>query len=368
MPTLNEDLLGFSCLRCGGHVPVDDYPEGCPSCWAEGTPSNLRARYGRVPPGGAALPYSDYASLGEGNTDLIPYDAFGPAGPLVFFKAEFQNPTGSHKDRCSALAVARALETGCRTIVCASSGNAAYSVATYGRAAGLAVEVAVARKPRPGFKRALQALGAQVFEFEKILLGWDWMHERGRADDVFIATNSVKPAVGTTPFGIEGYKGMGAELFAQLGPAGCDWLVIPTARGDLLHGTLMGYLEAGGAKPGPKPVAVEPFPRLAPVLAGTADYRDEFEGNAKGRESVSGTTVTWQAVRALTESGGIALTVSEEQAQACQAALAQDGLCVEGTSAMSLAAIRTLVEAGIARPSDRIVGILTAADRSHWLA
>ena len=47
----------------------------------------------------------------------------------LFLKDEGRNPTSSFKDRASAVGVAKALEFAYRAIACASTGNAASSLA-----------------------------------------------------------------------------------------------------------------------------------------------------------------------------------------------------------------------------------------------
>ncbi len=80
-------------------------------------------------------------SLGEGATPLIRAERLGAAWGLrnLHLKLEGANPTGSFKDRGMVMAVAKALEGGARSIVCASTGNTSASAAAHGAAAGLEV-------------------------------------------------------------------------------------------------------------------------------------------------------------------------------------------------------------------------------------
>ena len=101
----------------------------------------------------AFLPLTDatpIVSLGEGATPLVHAERLGAAWgiPNLHLKFEGMNPTGSFKDRGMVMAVAKALEEGARSIVCASTGNTSASAAAYGAAAGLEVVVVLPAEPR----------------------------------------------------------------------------------------------------------------------------------------------------------------------------------------------------------------------------
>ena len=84
-------------------------------------------------------------TLGEGATPLIKSTRIVEILGLseLYFKAEFMNPTGSFKDRGMVLAVAKAVESGSRAIICASTGNTSASAAAYGAKHGIDVIVVV---------------------------------------------------------------------------------------------------------------------------------------------------------------------------------------------------------------------------------
>ena len=90
----------------------------------------------------AFLPVTDATpdlTLGEGFTPLVHATHLGDALGLrrLFLKVEGQNPTGSFKDRGMVVAVAKAVEEGATTVICASTGNTAASAAAYAARAGL---------------------------------------------------------------------------------------------------------------------------------------------------------------------------------------------------------------------------------------
>src|ERR1700674_4514031 len=93
-------------------------------------------------PVGPATPDID---LQEGSPPLVPSRNIGRALGLknLYFKYEGLNPTGSFKDRGMVVAVAKALETGSRVLMCASTGNTSASMAAYAARMGVRAIVVV---------------------------------------------------------------------------------------------------------------------------------------------------------------------------------------------------------------------------------
>jgi hypothetical protein len=78
-------------------------------------------------------------SLGEGATPLVHARRLGGSigVPNLYLKIEGKNPTGSFRDRGMVMAIAKALESGARSVICASTGNTSASAAAYAAAAEL---------------------------------------------------------------------------------------------------------------------------------------------------------------------------------------------------------------------------------------
>ena len=89
------------------------------------------------------LPVADKTrliSLGEGNTPLIRLENIPcEMGTQVelYIKYEGLNPTGSFKDRGMTMAVTKAVESGSKAIICASTGNTSAAAAAYAARAGI---------------------------------------------------------------------------------------------------------------------------------------------------------------------------------------------------------------------------------------
>lgn len=354
---INTNLRGFICLRCDLALEIDDYDGGCPHCNREGFPSNVAAQYvgnnRRI-----QLPYPDPVTQGEGQTPLIdlPEIAAKINVGRVSLKLEGCNPTGSHKDRMSAQLLTRALHREAGTVVGASSGNGGLSIASYAARAGLHAEIVATPDLSPSYRTAMEACGARITIEANSLSRWNHVERRVR-EGAFAVTNYALPAVGTNAFGIEGYKTIAGEI-AVAGTLP-DLIVVPTARGDVLSGLALGFLEIGSKIP--RLIAVEPFPRLTRVLAGE-DYRQLFDGTTR-QFSIAGPTVTFQALRAIQISYGTAVVISDEKALAASRQLLGFGLDAELSSAASLAALTELASGNALRGRHALL-VLTGRSRN----
>ena len=371
----NPALVGFRSLNGQSEYPVGDFPLGCPQGRDAGRPTSVVARYaglpGRIAEAGARmaaaaawLPYLRWPGLGEGGTPLM---ALPPPAKLAEYriKAEWMNPTGSHKDRMSPLSVARALERGAPGIACASSGNAGVSLAAYAARAGLPARVVVGEAVPPATRRILACYGAEVVESAGGTARWQILASMVRDEGWHSATNFALPASGSDAWGVEAYKTVALELAAEC-PGGIDAVLVPTARGDLAWGIHIGFgaMRQAGLWPHPEPrlIAVEPFPRLQSVLAGRARSTDQFPGSTK-QASTAGATTTDQALRAVRDSGGTAIAIDDDAAAQARAALARQGVLLELCAAAGHAAVPRLAAQGVLGPGDKVVLIGTASGR-----
>jgi threonine synthase len=339
------------CVRCSMSYQVADYFEGCPQCLDEGFPASLAFDYSEFPSLGHIEQWQAYAQppiLGEGNTPLIdlPTIAREIGVSQLALKNEGANPTGSHKDRMSRLVVQRALDLGTSTISAASSGNAGASLAAYAAHTGLKCVILATRDIARHWRHAIEMHGGTLILTETAEQRWMILSERGRAGDWYPATNYTNPAVGSNPFGVDGYRAIAFELFLNRDLISTD-IVVPTSRGDLLWGIVRGFEDlraAGYISKLPRVHAVEPFQRISKVLAG-ADYREAFPGNS-ALTSIGGSTVTFQAIAALRECNGTAVVAGENQSREDQKWLARQGLFVELSSAAALTGLRELRQSG----------------------
>ena len=374
----NAKLEGLKCLRCEQFYDLDDKRIdsgfGCVKCLQEGFPVGLRCLYAAntslfidhkqtgMHRFANNLPYANFPTLGEGNTALVPIEKFAiDAGVLsVAVKNEGQNPTGSHKDRMSPLAVARAMAMGYSKVIASSSGNAGASLAAYAARSGLSCCIIASDISAP-WAEAIQLAGSQLRIVES-KERWPLMQRLVQEDGWFPVTNFYAQPIASNPFGIEGYKTVAYEIIEQSGEAMPDFVIVPTCRGDLLFGLYRGFaeaVEAGLASRLPRLIAVEPGKRLEQVLSGS-DYRSAFKIDTNNMASIDGGTATYQSMKALQATKGLAVSVNSDDAASAQVEFARNGFHVEMSSAASLAALRKLKVMGRLQPKDRIVLIATS--------
>jgi threonine synthase len=366
----NPQVSGCSCIRCGSRYEIDEYPTGCPKCLAQGYPASMKLEYEEQTEDNSQssclhkrLPFLDVLTLGEGNTPLIHLDRLAEQLGIQRFwvKNEGMNPTGSHKDRMSPLVIARALQLGKSSVVVASSGNAGISLAAYAAYAGLQCTVITTKDIHEDVKRSIQAYGAQLIMVGDSYQRWELTRKLVEEEGFYPATNYMLPPVGSNMYGVQGYKNIAYELVQALKANFPSVMLVPTSRADLLWGIWEGLQEAftsGWIAKLPKLVAVEPFPRLVRVLHGS-DYRGEFAGSTS-LNSIAGTTVTYQGLLAIRNSGGMAVAVSDEETEMAQKELAAHGLYLELSSAVVLAAAKRLIQMGCISEEDQVVAIGTA--------
>ena len=372
----NDRVLGLSCLRCGQRYSasdeVVDLGIGCVSCLEQGYPVSLRVDYDNEqnwrPQQSATgmmryavhLPYINFPTLGEGVTPLVELPTLAQSTGIerLWVKNEGQNPTGSHKDRMSALAGARAASLGRRTVVAASSGNAGASLAAYAAAVNMRCAIISTANISPVWEQAIRMAGAELILTDTATERWQLMRQKVEEEDWYPVTNYLNPPTGSNPFGVQGYKTVATEIIEQCVGDMPTVIIVPTARGDLLWGVWQGFVESG-CNDLPRLVAVEPFARLSRVLGGE-DYRQSFEGEPHTMSSIGGGTTTYQSMVALRDSRGMAVEVSTSETQEAQRNLARHGLYVESSSAAALAGLQTLLREGQITASDRVVLIITS--------
>ncbi len=378
-PTRNNNLIGLRCVRCEKMYQLND-PHidsglGCSDCLLEGFPAGLHCVYKcdsklileRSNSGmfrySSKLPYMDFPSLGEGQTPLVSLRNLAQALGVeqISVKNESQNPTGSHKDRMSPMAVARAMDAGFSKVVASSSGNAGASLASYAARAGLQCCIIGEPSISPAWAHAIKLSGAELMLVESDRR-WPLMHKMVEEEGWFPVTNFWPTPIGSNPFGIDGYKTIAHEIVEQSTMAPPTVVIVPTCRGDMLFGIWRGFVEAqesGLIQEIPKLVAVEPGARLELALTG-ADYRSKFKVEPNIMTSIDGATTTYQSLKALKSSEGRAISVSSDNVNEAQRNFAENGFHVEASSAASLAGLLQFHKQEYLKSIDRIVLVATS--------
>ena len=281
-------------------------------------------------------------TMGEGDTPLVKSrrigDEFGIGA--LYFKLEGCNPTGSFKDRGMVVAVAKAMEAGYTTILCASTGNTSASAAAYGAAAGLETVVLVPDgQIAEGKLSQAVAYGARVVKIDG---NFDEALDIARdlAEHYQIAlVNSVNPDR------IEGQKTGAYEIIDSLGDAP-DLLFIPVGNAGNITAYWKGFQEyfvreRATRRPQMRGLQAE---GAAPIVAGHPIADPQTVASAIR----IGNPASWSsAITARDESGGSIGTVSDEEILEAYKLLARkEGIFCEPASAASLAGVIKAARAG----------------------
>jgi threonine synthase len=178
-------------------------------------------------------------------------------------------------------------------------------------------------------------------------------------------SNLMNPPIGSHPVGIEGCKTIAYELVEDLGGEVPDVVVIPVAYGDSITGIFRGFrdlVEAGATDRIPRLVAVETYPSLTRALSEDAATPPAVDGSGSLASSVATPQGTYQSLRALRESGGAAVAVTNEEIERARTDMRErEGLLVEFSSAMPLAGARKLAADGVLSADERVVLLITSS-------
>ncbi|KIO71384.1 threonine synthase [Caldibacillus thermoamylovorans] len=293
-------------------------------------------------------------SLHEGGTPLIRANNLSKKlGLDLYFKYEGLNPTGSFKDRGMVMAVAKALEEGSTSIMCASTGNTSAAAAAYAARANMNCYVLI-----PDGKIALGKLAQAVMYGAKIIA------INGNFDDALSIVREITSEYPITlvnsvnPYRLEGQKTAAFEVVDELGDAP-DILAIPVGNAGNISAYWKGfceYFEKGKAGTRPQMYGYQ-AEGAAPLVKGEMVTNPETVATAIR----IGNPASWdKAVRALDESNGRIDSVTDEEILAAQKLLtSSEGIFAEPASCASLAGVVKHRQLGLIEEGKRVVCVLT---------
>src|SRR4051794_22298283 len=303
------------------------------------------------------LPVTDatpVVTLHEGNTPLVPAPVLSArTGSDVYLKVEGANPTGSFKDRGMTMAVSKAVESGAKAVICASTGNTSASAAAYAARAGLTCAVLV-----PQGKIALGKLAQALVHGAKLL------QVNGNFDDCLALASKlaqdfpVSLVNSVNPDRLEGQKTAAFEIVAALGDAP-DIHCLPVGNAGNISAYWMGYQqdhEVGNAKRLPRMFGFQAS-GAAPIVNGQAVREPSTIATAIR----IGNPASWtKAIDARDSSGGLIAAVTDREILAAYRLLAREvGVFVELASAASVAGLLQQAAAGQVEAGQVVVCTVT---------
>jgi threonine synthase len=389
-----DQVLGLKCTICGAEYAANEVKYVCPKHGDDGildvvydyrhiaqrispeklagSPTRSIWRYLPLLPvtPEAVEPLVRGTVLGSvGWTPLYPAPRLADQLGLkhLWVKDDGRQPTASFKDRASAIAVVKTRELGYEVVTTASTGNAAAALS------GLCAAVS---QPNVIFvpKTAPQAKIAQLLVYGATVLLVD-----GTYDDAFELCLQAAPAFGWynrntayNPYMSEGKKTVVFEICEQLQWQAPDVVLVPVGDGCIISGVHKGFkdlLTLGWIDP-------LRVPRIVGVqAAGSSPLVDAWERGLEGWEmtpvaahSVADSIVAGlprdriKALRAVRETGGAYLRVSDEEIIAAIPALAQGvGVFAEPAAAAAYAGLVKAVEQGLVQAGERVVVLATGS-------
>jgi len=305
------------------------------------------------------LPVTDktpIVTLFEGNTPLIPAPRLAEATDArmqIYLKCEGFNPTGSFKDRGMTVAISKALETGSRAVICASTGNTSAAAAAFAARAGIRAFVMV-----PKGSVALGKLSQAAIHGAKVLM------VDGNFDQALTIVRQIAERYPVTlvnsvnPFRLEGQKTGAFEVCDQLGRAP-DYHLIPVGNAGNITAYWRGYREyhrAGRVKELPRMVGFQAA-GAAPIY----ENRVIEEPRTVATAIKIGNPASWgPALEAMKDSRGwIDIVTDEEILRAYRLLAREEGIFMESASAATVAGLIKLVKAGRFEPGSTLVLTLT---------
>jgi len=386
---------GLRCVTCGRQFAPDEVLYTCPSCgpltgtldvlydreWLAGRfsaavlanrsePSLWRYR--------EILPIRDagarpYPPVGMSPLGLVPESLLGglaapsqgdasvPLPARLWIKDDTRHPSCSSKDRASTVALARARELGVSVVAAASTGNAASSLATLAAPAGMECLI-FAPATAPAAKLVqIRIHGARLFTVDGTYdQAFDLCAELCAASGIYSRNTATNPVLG------EGKKTIALEIWEQLGFRVPDAVVVPVGDGCILGGVAKGFHDLLDLDLIPR------LPRLIGVQAeGSAALANAWRAGKSSCDPVAASTVAdsisvsqprdqVKALRAVRESAGTFVVVSDEAILAAMSALASRlGLFAEPAAAAAFAGVRQGVLDGVIATDEEVVVVVT---------
>lgn len=302
-------------------------------------------------------------SFDEGFTPLV-QEQF--AGKQVLLKQDHLFPSGSFKDRGASVLISKVHELGIHHVVEDSSGNAGAAIAAYCAKGGIACDIYVPQKTAESKLQQILQYGALLHRVP------------GTREDT---AQAIRPAAQTTyyashcwnPYFFHGTKTCIFEIVEQLGWTAPDTLFLPVGNGTLLYGTYLGVCELHREQ------IIETLPRIIGVqtercapLASIWNHKHTTVKTTRCADTIAdGIAIetpvrSADIIRAVQQTHGEIITVSEGEINNALHELLHRGYCVEPTSAVALAGFmnyhRTL------QPEEQVVIPLTGHGLKKSLA
>jgi threonine synthase len=370
-------LTHLECPECGKQFNADTHQTFCSDCKSpllarydlkhaanQTTRSLIAARAKGLWRWAEILPVRATAyrlTLGEGDTPLLKANGLGKKYGFnqLYIKDESTNPTGSFKARGLVMAVSRALELGAREFVIPTAGNAGGALAAYAARGQARAHVYMPKDAPLANQVEVQRFGADLHLVDGLISDAAKLANADAAKNNWFDVSTFKE-----PYRCEGKKTMGLELAESFDWELPDVIIYPTGGGTGLVGMWKAFEELEtlgwiGAKR-PRMVSVQaagcaPIVRAVRENKARAEFWEGAQTIASGLR-VPGAFADRLILRAIRESHGTALAVTDKEIMTCQQEMAgMEGIFAAPEGAATLAALIHLREDGWLAANERVV-------------
>lgn len=382
---MTSTLTGLTCVACGRTFGPDGPWMTCPDCGPDEGILDIhydldavKAAWQKAPLAGRPLNHWRYR-------ELLPLDAEAVRGdwpvgwtPVIdvprlagelginqlLLKDEGRNPTASFKDRASSVGVAHALQQNARVIACASTGNAATSLAGHAALAGMPCVIFVPHTaPEPKLAQLL-VFGANVVAVQ------------GSYDEAYRLCSQACETFGwynrncaINPVLVEGKKTGGLEVAEQSHSFGGvpDWVAVSVGDGCTIAGIWKGIKQMHDLG------VIDRLPRLLGVQArGVAPIGIALKQGAMPSEPQDGGTIAdsinvpvprnWRkAVNALKDANGVVVCVTDDQILDAMRQSGRHGVYAEPAAAAALAGVKVAIAEKTISRDERVLAMVTGS-------
>ena len=319
-------------------------------------------RYREVMP---VIDDANIITLGEGGTPLLKADRLAAATGMntVLIKDEGVNPTGSFKARGLGAAVSKAKELGQMRLTMPSAGNAAGAMSAYAAVGGMEAHVFMPKDAPIANKVECEAYGAKLTLVDGFITDAGQMSQRAAEELGLFDVSTLRE-----PYRAEGKKTMGYEIVEQLGFEVPDVIVYPTGGGTGIVGIwkALDEMEQLGwiGSERPRMVCVQ-AEGCAPLVAAYEKGEEFAEPFPNPQTLAAGMRVPaaigdFLVIRAVRESGGTAVTVSDAEMVDGMVEMARtEGVFAAPEGGATLAAMRKLITGGLISRDERVLLLVT---------
>lgn len=274
-------------------------------------------------------------------------------------KDDSRNASGSFKDRASSIGVVRAAESGAKAIACASTGNAAVSLAACSAMASMPAYIFVSQRIPEGKLAQLLIYGATVFRVN------------GSYDDAYKLCASACEAFGWynrncayNPYLVEGKKTGGLEIAEQCMSDPPDWVAMSVGDGCSIAGVAKGLKQMAELE------LIDWSTRLLGVQAeGVAPIQAAFEtgtsGNASGDTFADSINCpvprnVKKAIAAVRDSEGAYNSVTDDEIRWAMREVGRlAGIFAEPAAAAAVAGVAKAARDGVIDPKASVVAYIS---------